>query len=69
MSQYNHTAIEKNARELGKHPINVNDGKKEKYYCLDMFPYRLEVVCTLVTGEDTLFLTYGAVISCCAANT
>ena len=20
-------------------PINVNDGKKEKYYCLDMFPY------------------------------
>ena len=28
------------ARELGKDiPINVNDGKKEKYYCLDMFPY------------------------------
>ena len=22
-----------------KNPINVNDGKKEKYYCLDMFPY------------------------------
>ena len=20
-------------------PINVNDGKKPKYYCLDMFPY------------------------------
>ena len=22
-----------------KNPINVNDGKKPKYYCLDMFPY------------------------------
>ena len=20
-------------------PININDGKKNKYYCLDMFPY------------------------------
>ena len=40
MSQYNHTAIEKKWREnWEKHPINVNDGKKEKYYCLDMFPY------------------------------
>ena len=40
MSQYNHTAIEKKWREKWeKHPINVNDGKKEKYYCLDMFPY------------------------------
>mgnify|MGYP000423480931 FL=1 len=70
MSQYNHTAIEKKWREnWEKHPINVNDGKKEKYYCLDMFPYRPEVVCTLVTGEATLFQMYGAVISCCAANT
>ena len=33
MSQYNHTAIEKKWREnWEKHPINVNDGKKEKYY-------------------------------------
>ena len=40
MAQYNHTAIEKKWREnWAKHPINVNDGKKEKYYCLDMFPY------------------------------
>ena len=39
-SQYNHSAIEKKWREnWEKHPINVNDGKKEKYYCLDMFPY------------------------------
>ena len=38
--QYNHTAIEKKWREnWEKSPINVNDGKKEKYYCLDMFPY------------------------------
>ena len=39
-TQYNHSAIEKKWREnWEKHPINVNDGKKEKYYCLDMFPY------------------------------
>ncbi|MCI8949150.1 MAG: leucine--tRNA ligase [Lachnospiraceae bacterium] len=38
--QYNHAAIEKKWREnWEKNPINVNDGKKEKYYCLDMFPY------------------------------
>lgn len=37
---YNHRAIEKKWRqEWEKNPINVNDGKKEKYYCLDMFPY------------------------------
>lgn len=37
---YNHRAIEKKWRqEWEQHPINVNDGKKEKYYCLDMFPY------------------------------
>ena len=37
---YNHRAIEKKWRkEWEEHPINVNDGKKEKYYCLDMFPY------------------------------
>ena len=40
MAQYNHTASEKKWREnWAKNPINVNDGKKEKYYCLDMFPY------------------------------
>ena len=40
MAQYNHTAIEKKWRENWEEkPINVNDGRKEKYYCLDMFPY------------------------------
>lgn len=39
-TQYNHSAIEKKWREnWEENPINVNDGKKEKYYCLDMFPY------------------------------
>lgn len=37
---YNHKEIEKKWREnWKKHPVNVNDGKKPKYYCLDMFPY------------------------------
>ncbi len=37
---FNHKAIEKKWREnWEKNPINVNDGSKEKYYCLDMFPY------------------------------
>ena len=37
---YNHRAIETKWREnWEKHPVNVDDGKKEKYYCLDMFPY------------------------------
>lgn len=39
-ASYNHSAIEKKWREnWARNPINVNDGKKEKYYCLDMFPY------------------------------
>lgn len=37
---YNHRAIEKKWRKAWKeNPVNVNDGKKPKYYCLDMFPY------------------------------
>lgn len=37
---YNHKAVEKKWRKIWEeHPINVNDGKKDKYYCLDMFPY------------------------------
>ena len=37
---YNHKAVEKKWRgNWEAHPINVNDGKKPKYYCLDMFPY------------------------------
>ena len=37
---YNHRAIEEKWRkEWEAHPVNVDDGKKEKYYCLDMFPY------------------------------
>ena len=39
-AQYNHSAVEKKWRKIWKEePINVNDGKREKYYCLDMFPY------------------------------
>ena len=38
--QYNHAAIEnKWTKYWAEHPVNVNDGKKPKYYCLDMFPY------------------------------
>ncbi len=37
---YNHKAIEQKWRSnWQKDPVNVNDGKKPKYYCLDMFPY------------------------------
>ncbi len=40
---YNHKAIEKKWREnWEKNPVNVKEdenGKREKYYCLDMFPY------------------------------
>ena len=37
---YNHKEVEKKWHDIWeKNPINVNDGKKPKYYCLDMFPY------------------------------
>ncbi|MEH2952828.1 leucine--tRNA ligase [Candidatus Merdisoma sp. JLR.KK011] len=37
---YNHRAVEEKWRKhWEEHPVNVNDGKKTKYYCLDMFPY------------------------------
>jgi len=37
---YNYSAIEKKWRKKWEeNPININDGKKPKYYCLDMFPY------------------------------
>ena len=37
---YNHKEIEKKWRNIWEeHPINVDDDKKPKYYCLDMFPY------------------------------
>ncbi len=42
MAKYNYTAVEKKWREKWQaSPINVYDknNKKEKYYCLDMFPY------------------------------
>ncbi len=40
MASYNHRAIEEKWRkEWEANPVNVDDGKKEKYYCLDMFPY------------------------------
>ena len=38
--KYNHREIEAKWRKnWEEHPVNVNDGKKKKYYCLDMFPY------------------------------
>ena len=37
---YNHKAIEQKWRKNWQaNPVNVNDGIKPKYYCLDMFPY------------------------------
>ena len=40
MARYNHAAVEKKWQEFwDKNPINPKDEKKEKYYCLDMFPY------------------------------
>ena len=37
---YHHRAIEQKWRKhWEENPINVDDGKKQKYYCLDMFPY------------------------------
>ncbi len=37
---FNHREIEQKWRDKWiKSPVNVNDGKKPKYYCLDMFPY------------------------------
>ncbi|NLK75205.1 MAG: leucine--tRNA ligase, partial [Clostridiales bacterium] len=37
---YNHKEIEKKWRNFWEeNPVNVNDGNKPKYYCLDMFPY------------------------------
>ena len=37
---YNHREIEQRWRKRWEeNPVNVNDGKRPKYYCLDMFPY------------------------------
>ncbi|MBQ7506734.1 MAG: leucine--tRNA ligase [Lachnospiraceae bacterium] len=37
---YNHAAIEKKWRKIWEEkPVNPKDAGKEKYYCLDMFPY------------------------------
>lgn len=37
---YNHKEVEKKWTKIWEeHPVNVDDGKKPKYYCLDMFPY------------------------------
>ena len=37
---YNYKQIEKKWKDFwDANPINVNDGEKPKYYCLDMFPY------------------------------
>ena len=40
MKVYNHLEVENKWNKVWEDkPVNVNDGKKEKYYCLDMFPY------------------------------
>ena len=40
MATYDHKQIEQKWRgRWEQRPVNVDDGKKEKYYCLDMFPY------------------------------
>ncbi len=40
MASYMHKEVEAKWRKNWEaNPINVNDGKKPKYYCLDMFPY------------------------------
>lgn len=37
---YNHNLVEEKwIKKWKENPVNVDDGKKEKYYCLDMFPY------------------------------
>ncbi len=37
---YNHAQVEDKWTKIWEeHPVNVNDGKRPKYYCLDMFPY------------------------------
>ena len=37
---YNHRAVEQKWRQKWEeNPINVNDGKKPKYYCLDTVSY------------------------------
>ena len=64
MAQYNHTAIESKWREnWEKNPINVNDGKKEKYYCLDMFPYPSGSGLHVGHWRGYVSPMYGAVIS------
>ncbi len=38
--RYNHAAVEQKwTQRWQENPINVEDGVKPKYYCLDMFPY------------------------------
>jgi len=40
MTKYNHREIESKWRKIwADTPVNINEGKKPKYYCLDMFPY------------------------------
>ena len=37
---FNHREVEEKWRKnWEQHPVNTDDGKKPKYYCLDMFPY------------------------------
>ena len=37
---YNHKEVENKWKKYwAEHPVNTYDEKKQKYYCLDMFPY------------------------------
>ena len=48
---YNHREIEEKWRkEWEAHPINIDDGKKPKYYCLDMFQRK---------GNEPAYIQYG----------
>ena len=49
---YNHRAIENKWRKgWEENPINVDDGKKPKYYCLICFHILPAMVCMSDTGE------------------
>ncbi len=40
MDKYNHVKVEKKWKKYWEeNPVNVQDGSKKNYYCLDMFPY------------------------------
>ena len=65
---YNHKAIEKKWREKwAENSVNPrvddNGNKKQKYYCLDMFPYPSGNGLHVGHWRGYVILTYGAVIN------